>query len=104
MDKRRCSAQDDEVVNNAALRQFELGEGDQLSRLTYKMRGSGLIDLIHTEVPKALEGRGLANRLAAAALDYAERQSLRVIPTCPFVATYIRRHPELAKLTHRSDE
>jgi len=95
---------ENEVSNNAALRQFEIRDGDQVARLTYRMRDSGVVELIHTEVPKALEGRGFANRLAAAALEYAERQSLRVIPTCPFVAAYIQRHPEQAKLTYRTDD
>jgi predicted GNAT family acetyltransferase len=64
----------------------------------YSERG-GVIDMRHTEVPAALEGRGVANELARAALDYAREKKLRVIPTCPFVRSYIRRHPQYADLT-----
>jgi len=49
-------------------------------------------------VPPALEGRGIAGKLARAALDYARERKLSVIPRCPFVAAYIRKHPEYQSL------
>lgn len=52
----------------------------------------------HTEVPAALEGRGVGSRLVEAALDHVRALGAGVIPSCPFVAAYIRRHPEQADL------
>ena len=57
-------------------------------------RRNGRIALIHTEVDEALEGRGLGSRLVTAALDDARDQGLEVVPLCPFVASFIDRHPE----------
>jgi predicted GNAT family acetyltransferase len=57
-----------------------------------------VLELIHTEVPEPLSGRGIASRLAHAALVYARENGLRVIPTCPFVRSYLERHPEFQEL------
>ena len=57
-------------------------------------RRNGRIAFTHTEVDEALEGRGLGSRLVATALDDARREGLEVVPLCPFVASYIHRHPE----------
>jgi len=56
------------------------------------------MDLLHTEVPPEHEGQGYGGALAKAALDYARAEKLRVIPTCPFVRAYVKRHPEYAAL------
>jgi len=81
------------VVNNVSDGRFELSEGGELASLRYMMR-DGKLYLIHTEVPKALEGRGYASALARTALEYAKREHLQVVPWCPFVRAYLRRHPE----------
>lgn len=48
----------------------------------------------HTEVPASMEGRGVGSKLVKAALDHVRGLGVMVIPSCPFVAAYIRRHPE----------
>ena len=55
----------------------------------------------HTEVPRALEGKGVGNVLAKTGLEWARSEGLRVIPICPFVAAYIARHPDYADLVRR---
>ncbi|MEM9675266.1 MAG: GNAT family N-acetyltransferase [Bacteroidota bacterium] len=52
----------------------------------------------HTEVPPALEGQGLAGKLARTGLEYAKETNQQVMPLCPYVAMYIRRHPEYKPL------
>jgi predicted GNAT family acetyltransferase len=52
----------------------------------------------HVEVQPAYEGRGLGSRLVKAALDDVRARGLRVVPICPFVVVYLRRHPEYADL------
>jgi predicted GNAT family acetyltransferase len=54
----------------------------------------GRLALIHTEVLPAYEGRGVGGTLVRFALDDARRRGLRVIPTCPFVRSYVEAHPE----------
>ena len=57
----------------------------------------------HTVVPLALEGHGIAGRLARAALDYARDRGLSVVPLCPYVADYIGKHPEYEDLVAGED-
>ena len=85
------------VVNNPAAGQFEIRTDGGIAVLTYVQRGDAL-DLVHTRVPHALEGKGYGGALAKAALDYARAMGLKVIPTCPFVSMYLRRHKEYADL------
>ena len=85
------------VRDNAAQNQYEITVDGRTALLRYA-RHQGTIDLIHTEVPPALRGHGLADRLAQAALEAARETHVRVIATCPFVKAYIRRHPEYQAL------
>ena len=55
---------------------------------------NGAIVLPHTVVPPAFEGRGVGSALATTALSYARDHGLTVKPSCPFIAGYIKRHPE----------
>jgi predicted GNAT family acetyltransferase len=85
------------VVHNEAAHQFEIPNDEGRVLLRYVKRGD-VLDLLHTEVAEQFEGRGFASALARAALDYARANSLKVIPTCPFVRKYLERHPEYADL------
>jgi len=85
------------VYNNEAHSRFEIRVGGQAAFIHYR-RDQVRIVFIHTEVPPALEGQGIASRLARAALDFARENHLKVVPLCPFVSSYIRRHPEYEPL------
>lgn len=87
---------DTRVVRNAKAHRFEI-DGEDAAVLNYH-EGAGHITLVHTEVAPELEGKGYGSALARAALEYARMKGLRVIPHCPFVQTYIERHPEYADL------
>ena len=86
-----------QVVNNQDARRFEVRLGDYFGLIDYIPAGSN-IAYTHTEVPRIFEGQGVASKLAKTALDYARDNDLKVIPLCPFVAGYIRRHPEYQSL------
>lgn len=57
-------------------------------------RDGGVLRLTHTEVPQALEGRGLAAALVREALAYARREGFKVEPLCSYAAGYMQRHPQ----------
>ena len=87
-----------EVVDNEEERRYEARlDGEVAGVLEYEPH-AGWIVLVHTEVPPAFEGRGIATHLAKAALDDARARSLKVTPQCPFVLTYIKRHREYRDL------
>ena len=64
----------------------------------YYHRRDGAIALTHTEVPPSLEGHGIGSALARFALDDARRRALVVLPYCPFIAAFLRRHTEYLDL------
>ena len=70
----------------------------QTAYITYRERDGGILELDHTYVPQALRGGGIASQLTAHALDYARERGARVVPSCPFVAAYIDRHPKYREL------
>lgn len=90
-------ASDVQIRNNADANRFEAKVGSEVAVIQYQMRGD-TIDLQHTIVPPQLEGAGIGSALAAYALEYARINSLCVIPTCSFIAAYIKSHPEYADL------
>jgi predicted GNAT family acetyltransferase len=100
VDGRDVSDEAYRVSHNPAAGLFEIRTEAGTAQLSYAHAGEDL-ELIHTEVPPALEGKGYGSALARAALDYARRERIRVIPSCPFVADYIARHPEDAALVAR---
>jgi predicted GNAT family acetyltransferase len=82
-----------EIRHDAAKRRFETGMGASLAVLDYTIVDERTLDYRHTFVPPAERGRGTASRLVRFALDYALKHGLTVVPSCPFVATYIEGHP-----------
>lgn len=81
------------VIDNTAEKRYELDLGDDMALIEYVL-GKGLVVLTHTEVPPKYEGQGIGKELVLAALEDIRRKGLLVVPQCPFVGAYIRRHPE----------
>ena len=85
-----------DVRDNPEENRFEIvaDDGKVAGFVQYQRRGDGVIDLVHTEIDDAYEGRGLGSTLIRAALDTARGRGLGVRPDCPFVRAYVTRHPD----------
>ena len=81
------------IFNNEQRQQFQLKLEGELATLEYRLN-EGMIVLMHTEVPDKLGGRGIGSALVEFALNYARANHLPVKVYCPFVAAYLKRHPE----------
>ena len=89
---------DTEFIDAPDNHRYELRSGDQLvGTIVYRLNGD-VIRLIHTEVPAEFGGQGHASTLARSALDDARARGLQVQPDCPYVRSYIAKHPEYADL------
>jgi predicted GNAT family acetyltransferase len=87
-----------EVVDDPAKSRFEiLMDGQVAGFADYQLRGAKIV-LTHTEVAPEHTGQGLAGKLVKHALEASRDAGLRVVPLCPYVATYIERHPEYQDL------
>lgn len=63
----------------------------------------GAVTLVHTEVDPAFRGHGLASELVQGAMNDLRARGLKVIPVCPYVRAWLRRHPEQADLVAESN-
>ena len=86
-----------EVRDNKDRHRFELAVDGHTAFSQYKL-APGTITFLHTEVPKELEGQGIGSRLAQGALELARANGLKVVAKCPFIAAYLRKHPEFHDL------
>lgn len=77
---------------------FVVRTEDEEAELTYTRPDDQTLDLRRTFTPAVARGKGVAGALVRAALEYARASDLKVIPSCPYVATYLDRHPEYADL------
>jgi predicted GNAT family acetyltransferase len=82
------------VEHDTAGRRFVARLDGHEGELLYGEFGEGIVDLQHTEVPRALQGKGVADALVRAALAWAREQGYRVVATCPYVQRWLRKHPE----------
>jgi predicted GNAT family acetyltransferase len=83
-----------QVADNAEASRFELTVDGQLAELAYRRRADRLV-LVHTEVPKALGGRGLGGQLVRAAVRRASDENLTVVPLCSYARAWLVRHPDV---------
>lgn len=82
-----------EIVHDEAQRRFTLDRDGQASYLVYRRLDDSTVAFVHTYTPPALRGRGIAARVVEAALQWAEAEGLKVVPSCWFVAEYVERIP-----------
>jgi uncharacterized protein len=76
-------------------------DGERAGFIVYRLR-PGLLALIHTEVDERFEGRGVGSHLARFALEQARAKGLEVLPFCPFVNGWMKRHTEFNDLVPAS--
>lgn len=86
------------VTDNAERARYEVSvDGAPAGFAAYRLQGSTVV-FTHTEVDNAHGGRGVGSELVGRALDDVRERGLRVRPLCPFVRSYIGRHPAYREL------
>ncbi|VAW20903.1 hypothetical protein MNBD_BACTEROID01-1585 [hydrothermal vent metagenome] len=85
------------LIDNTERKQYEFHIEAFVPRIEY-IKEKNNIYLTHTEVPKELENKGIGSKLVKQVFRVIEQENLTLIPLCPFVAMYIKRHPEWGKL------
>lgn len=89
------------VRDNREELRYEIVRGDELlGEIRYRTEPAAIV-LVHTDVAPSAEGQGVGTRLVEGALEDIRSRGLRVVPVCPFVRAYLRRHPEQRDLVVR---
>lgn len=88
-----------DVVDDVESHRFVLAQDGAHGELVYRSEGDRLV-LLHTEVPDALSGRGIAGRLVRAVIDRAAASGETVVPWCPYARSWLRKHPDAAERIH----
>ena len=85
------------IAHDPARQRFTTEADGQAACLEYG-RAVGLMTITHTIVPPAIGGRGIAGQLVQAALEFATRENLTVVPRCSYADAWMRKHPRFEAL------
>jgi uncharacterized protein len=85
------------VRDNSAAQRYEMDVEGRLAFITYRRAGA-VVTLLHADVPHEFSGRGVGSALTKGTLELARAQGDKVVPRCPFILTYIKRHAEFQDL------
>ena len=92
-----------ELIHNEQWHRFEMHIDDKTAFIEYTKEGNTYL-LMHTEVPPELEGHGLAKSLVEKTFDWLEKKGAKMTPYCPYIFTYIKRHPEWKRIEVPKEE
>ena len=81
------------ISRNSDKSQFETSFDGHTAVAQYRLDGDRMT-ITHVLVPPPIEGQGVASALCQFAIETARRENLQIVPQCPFMAAYLRRHPE----------
>lgn len=84
------------VGHDSQRRRFIVRELGHEAYLEYYELPDGTLDYAHTYTPNEIRERGIATAIIRHALEYARQNDRKVVPGCPFVQTFIDRHPQYA--------
>lgn len=83
-----------ELIVNHNKNRFEFHIDNHIAFIDYSLTSENVMHLTHTEVPKELEGKGIGKNIVEKSLCHIKEQNYTVAPKCPFIVTYLNKHPE----------
>ena len=86
------------IQKNPEQSRYELVADDTVAGVVEYVDKDDYVELTHTEVDPSHEGEGLGSQLARAVLDSLRNDKRAVLPSCPFIKSYLQRHPEYVEL------
>ena len=83
-----------QVVHKEDVHRFELEVEGAVSYIEYQVKEAKVFAFMHTLVPDAHKGKGVASQLTKGAFEWCKEHDVQIIPVCSFIVTFIKRHPE----------
>ncbi|MGH8233052.1 MAG: GNAT family N-acetyltransferase [Rhodanobacteraceae bacterium] len=85
------------VTHDPSTQRFVAVVDGQESVIDYRL-ADGTMTITHTRVPPSLRNRGIAGELTRFALETAREHGWKVVPVCPYAASYLKKHSEYSDL------
>ncbi len=82
------------LVLNEDKKRFEYKVNGAIAFIEFILSNENIMFLTHTEVPVELEGKGVGSAIVSKTLEYIKEKGYTLAPLCPFVAAYVKRHPD----------
>ncbi|HLR65140.1 MAG TPA: GNAT family N-acetyltransferase [Pseudogracilibacillus sp.] len=72
---------------------FYIGEDEAkpIAEITYQEKDANTIIVDHTYVSDELRGQGIAGKLVDKITTFAREEKVKIIPTCPYVASKMEK-------------
>lgn len=70
-------------------------DGKRLAEMTYTVAGTRVI-IDHTDVDDVLRGKSAGAQLVRAAVEWARKENVKLLPLCPFARSVFEKTPEYA--------
>lgn len=90
-----------DVVHDVERRRFRLEVDGHEAYLAYRREAPDRVNFAHTFTPPELRGRGIASVVVKRGLEWARESGTSIKAGCPYVSSYLERHPEYADLVAR---
>lgn len=85
------------LVKNEEKKRFEIEIDGHFAFINYGEFGDQ-IALVHTETDPELAGKGAASAVVEKTLHYLDDHNIALLPFCPYVFAYIKKHPEWKRI------
>ena len=90
----------EKIIHKEAERRFEMTVEGAVAFIEYEVRKTKVLAFMHTRVPDAHKGKGVASQLARGAFGWCKEHGFQIIPVCPYIVAFIKRHPEWSALKY----
>ena len=88
------------LVKNDVKKRFEIEVEGHFAFINFEEKGTQMA-LVHTEVPTELAGMGVASALVEKTLHWVADNGFTLLPFCPFIFAYIKKHPEWKRIVDK---
>ena len=85
------------LVNNEFLRQFEIEIEQKLARIEYSEQERKIF-LTKLSIPEEIQNQEFEEAFIIKVLEFIDNKNLRVVPTSPKIASFVRRNRQYKKL------
>ncbi|MFD1605788.1 GNAT family N-acetyltransferase [Flavobacterium artemisiae] len=83
-------------INDTKKGYFEAVEdGKEAGKMTYTWAGDSQFIIDHTEVSPDFNGKGVGKKMLMAAVDFARKNNVKIIPLCPFAKSVFDKVEEI---------